>query len=127
MRLPRFLRRRAWDEERAHELQAYLDQEIADNLARGMEPGEARRAAQRRLGNTTVIREEIYRMNSLGLIETLWQDVRFGVRLLRKTPGFTAVAMLSLALGIGATTSIFSAIYGVLVSPYPYARASEIW
>jgi putative ABC transport system permease protein len=127
VRLPRFLRRRAWDEERARELQAYLEQETADNIARGMSPEEAHRTAQRRLGNTTVIREEIYRMNSLGWIETLWQDVRFGGRLLRKTPGFTAVAMLSLALGIGATTSIFSAIYGVLVSPYPYARASEIW
>jgi len=124
--LPRFLRRRAWDEERARELQAYLEQETADNIARGMSPEEAHAAAQRRLGNTTVIRDDIYRMNSLGWIETLWQDVRFGGRLLRKTPGFTAVAMLSLALGIGATTSIFSAIYGVLVSPYPYARASEI-
>ena len=66
-------------------------------------------------------------MNTLALIENLWKDVRFGVRLLRKTPGFTLVALMSLALGIGATTSIFSAVYGVLVSPYPYAKPGEIW
>jgi hypothetical protein len=73
----RFFRRGYWDDERARELQAYLAQEIDDNLARGMTPGEARTAAQRKLGNTTRIREEIYTMNSLGFLETLWQDLRY--------------------------------------------------
>ena len=98
-----------------------------DNIARGMTPEEARTAAQRRLGNVTFIREEIYRMNTLGFFETFWQDVRYGLRTLRRAPGLTAVALLSLALGIGSTTAIFSVVYGVLISPYPYARPDEIW
>ena len=121
----RFLRRRFWDEERARELDSYLEFEIADNLARGMPPEEARRAAQRKLGNAASVREEIYHMNTLGFIETLWQDVRFGSRVLWKNPGLTAVALLSLSLGIGATTAIFSVVYGVLISPYPYARRTR--
>jgi len=68
-----------------------------------------------------------HRINSLSLLESLWKDALYGVRALGKTPGFTLVALLSLALGIGATTAIFSAVYGILVSPYPYARPGEIW
>ncbi|HEY2017252.1 MAG TPA: ABC transporter permease [Bryobacteraceae bacterium] len=123
----RFLRRRSWDEERAREIEAYLAIETADNIARGMSPQEARDAARRRFGNPTIVREEIYRMNTLGFIESLWHDLRFGLRMLWKSPGLTVVALLSLSLGIGATTAIFSVVYGVLVSPYPYARPQEIW
>ena len=66
-------------------------------------------------------------MNSSGFLATVWQDFRFGARMLRKSRGLTTVAVLSLALGIGATTSIFSVVYGVLISPYPYSRPDEIW
>jgi putative ABC transport system permease protein len=123
----RFLRRASWDEERAREIDSYLEIETADNIARGMPPEEARYAARRKLGNPTILREEIYRMNSLGFIETLWRDLRYGLRVLWKSPGLTIVSLLSLALGIGATTAIFSVIYGVLIAPYPYARPNEIW
>jgi putative ABC transport system permease protein len=66
-------------------------------------------------------------MNTAGFLTTVWQDLRFGLRVLRKSRGLTTVAILSLALGIGATTSIFSVVYGVLISPYPYSRPGEIW
>jgi putative ABC transport system permease protein len=123
----RYFRRGRWHAESARELDAYLDQETADNVARGMTPADGRAAAQRKLGNITFIREEIYRMDTLGLLEAFWKDLRYGARTLRKTPGLTAVALLSLGLGIGATTAIFSAVYGVLIEPYPYARPGEIW
>lgn len=122
----RFLRRRRWDEERAREIDAYLEMETAENMARGMPAHEARHAARRKLGNPTLIREEIYRMNSIGFLETVWQDLRFALRLLRKAPGFTAVAVLSLALGVGANSAVFSVIHAVLLRPLPYPDADRL-
>ena len=122
----RFLRRRRWDEERRREVEAYLEQETADNLARGMPLQQAHDAAQRKLGNTTRIREEIYRMNSLGWLETLVQDIRYGGRVLRKNPGYTAAVIAILAMGIGINAVIFSIVNSVLLRPLPFPESGRM-
>ena len=126
MAFSRFLRRGRWDEERARELEAHLAIEIDANLARGMTPPEARDAARRKLGNTTLVREQIYRMNTIGFLETLVQDLRHGVRLLRLNPGFTAVAILSLALGVGANATMFQLLNALRIRTLPVARPEEL-
>jgi predicted permease len=122
----RFFRRRFWDEERARELEAYLETETDENIARGMSPEEARYAARRKLGNTTLIREEIYHMNSLGWLETLWQDVRYGLRQLKRNPGFTVVVVITLALGIGANSAVFSILNGLFFRALPVPEPERV-
>ena len=93
MSLSRFFRRNHWDAERAREVEAYLEIETADNVARGMTIEAARNAARRKLGNPTLIREEIYHMNTIGFIETVWRDLRYALRLLRNVRGLDAWRM----------------------------------
>src|SRR5947207_7426834 len=115
----RFFHRARWDDERQRELTDYLAREIEDNVARGMTPEEAARAAHRKLGNTTRIREEIYHMNTLRFCETTWQDLRYGVRLLRRNPSFSIVAILTLALGTGTNAAIFQLVNSLRLRPLP--------
>lgn len=126
MSLKRFLRRGRWDDERARELEAYLEIEADDNIARGMSPRDARAAARRKLGNTTLVREEIYRMNTLTLIDSAWHDLRYGARLLRLNPAFAVIAILSLALGVGANTAIFQLLDAVRIRTLPVKDAGEL-
>jgi predicted permease len=126
MGLSRFFRRAQWDEERATELEGYLAHEIDDNIARGMTPDEARRAAQRKLGNPTRIREEIYEMNTIPFLDALWQDVRYGMRLLRKNPTFALVAILTLALGTGANAAIFQLVNALRLRSLPVEKPHEL-
>ena len=122
----RFTRRGWWDDERTRELESYLDLETDDNIARGMSPDEARAAARRKLGNTGRIREEIYAMNTITLLEWLGQDIRYAARVLRRSPGFTIAAVLTLALGIGGVTVIYSALRNILLDPFPYIKSERM-
>jgi predicted permease len=122
----RFIRRRWWDEERAREIEAYLEIETADNVARGMSSGEAAAAARRKFGNPGIVREDIYGMNTIGWLESIWQDLRYGARLLRLSPGFALVAIASLALGIGANTAIFQLLDAVRLRSLPVRNPQEI-
>src|ERR1700733_4334962 len=122
----RFLKRRWWDEERAREVGAYLETETAENVARGMPPGEAAAAARRKFGNPGLVREDIYRMNTIGWLESIWQDLRYGARLLRLSPGFAIVAIASLALGIGANTAIFQLLDAVRLRSLPVRNPQEL-
>lgn len=122
----RFFHRRRWDEERSRELDSYIEIEAAENRAKGMSREEALCAARRKLGNATLIREEIFRNNSLLLLETFFQDVRFALRLLVKDAGFTVTAVLTLALGIGTSTAVFSLVDALLLNPLPYPQSDRI-
>jgi putative ABC transport system permease protein len=126
MRWARFFERKWRDEDFIEELAAYLADETDHNIAQGMSAQEAYEAALRKLGNRTRIREEIHKMNSLGFIESIWQDLKYGARVLRTNPGFTVVAVISLALGIGANAALFQLIDAVMLKSLPVKAPEQL-
>ena len=119
-------RRGRMEHEMEAELRFHLEREAEENVRRGMSPEAARAAARRSFGGVDQVKEECRDARGGGLVETLGQDLRFGLRVLRHNPGFALLATLTLALGIGANTAIFSVIYGVLVRPLPYHEGERL-
>lgn len=127
MRLRALLRRERVHEEIAEEWQFHVDLRTEENIRRGMSPEEARRRAERDFGNAGFIKDDSWDVRGGGTMERMWQDFRFGLRQLRKSPGFTLVALLSLGLGIGGNAVIFSLISTILLRPLPIAHPESVF
>src|SRR5215475_7038006 len=126
LRLRSLLRRAQVEQELDEEIRYHLDRQVEENIAKGMTPIEARYAAQRALGGIEQRKEECRDMRRVNLIENTLQDLRYAGRTLRRSPGFTAVAILSLALGIGANAAIFQLLNAVRLRSLPVANPREL-
>jgi predicted permease len=126
LRMRSLFRKNRVEQELSDELYFHLEELTRDNAKKGMTPEEARYAALRELGGMEQIKEECRDMRRLNIIENFIQDLRFGLRMLVKNPGFTAVAVLTLALGIGANTLIFSVVNSAILNPLPFREAGRL-
>src|SRR5271169_27815 len=126
LRLRNIFQQDQLDRDLHDELSSHLQLHIEDNIQAGMTPAEARRQALLTLGGLEQTKESVRDTRGLPFLETLLQDLRFGFSLLRKSPGFTAVAVLTLALGIGGAAAIFGAINPILFKSLPYPHASRV-
>ena len=111
---------------RDEEIRAHLDLEIHQNIAGGMSPEEARYEAHRRFGSVALTKDKSRVIWGFSSVETVLSDLRYGLRMIVKWPGFSSVVILILALGIGVTTAIFSAVNAVLLQPLPYPQSDRL-
>ena len=124
-RLRALLRPDAADRELDEELQLHVDRLVEEHIEAGMSPAEARAAARREFGGVQIV-EACRDARRVMWIGNAWQDARYGVRLMTRAPGFAAAVILTVALGIGATTAMFSVVYSVVLQPLPYREPDRL-